>query len=104
MTASTRHPGSKRYWLRWSVPAIVEELRRIDGAGRVRMTSNALAAAGRGGLVSAISNHIGSFGRALKLAGIPHPCKRWPDPGKERGSAHRRDSRPPSPRAPAGAQ
>ena len=64
---------------RWSVEAVVAELRRIHRAGRVRLTANALIAAGHSGLASAIHKHVGSIHRARRLAGIPSPGRREPD-------------------------
>ena len=63
----------------WSVDAIVTELRRIHREGRVRMTANALIAAGHTGLASAIHKYVGSFDRARRLAKIPAPGRLEPD-------------------------
>ena len=60
------------------MPAIVEELQRIDRAGRVRITAIALVAAEHTGLASAIYKHIGSFERARQLARIPSPGRLSP--------------------------
>jgi len=71
-------PAQRKRYRRWSVQAIIEELQRIDRAGRVRITSNALVAAGHTGLASAIHKYIGSFARARQLARIPAPGRLSP--------------------------
>ena len=62
----------------WSQERVIDELRRIQLRGRVRITSHALSAAGYHGLVSAIYVCIGSVPRARRLAGIPDPGYRPP--------------------------
>ncbi len=64
---------------RWSADTVVAELRRIHRSGRVRMTANALIAAGHTGLASAIHKYVGSFDRARGLAKIPAPGRLAPD-------------------------
>lgn len=63
---------------RWSTDAVIAELRRIDDSGRVRMTANALIAAGHTGLASAIQKYIGSFDRARRLARVASPGRLSP--------------------------
>jgi hypothetical protein len=79
--ASARtHAGvAPRSFAFWSQERVIDELRRIQLRGRVRITSAALIAAGYHGLVSAIYVRIGSVPRARRLAGIPDPGYRPPD-------------------------
>jgi len=58
---------------RWSALAVINELRRIQRAGRVRMTFRGLEDAGHSALAGAIQLHIGSIARARSLARIPEP-------------------------------
>lgn len=64
---------AKRGKRKWSVELVVEELRRIQRAGKLRITATALINSGYTGLASAIHKYVGSFDRARRLAGIPHP-------------------------------
>ena len=64
---------AKRGRRKWSVERVVEELRRIQRAGKLRITATALINSGYTGLASAIHKYVGSFDRARRLAGIPHP-------------------------------
>lgn len=64
---------TKRGRRKWSVELVVEELRRIHRAGKLRVTATALINSGYTGLASAIHKYVGSFDRARRLAGIPHP-------------------------------
>jgi hypothetical protein len=79
--ASARtHAGvAPRNFAFWSQERLIDELRRIQLRGRVRITNYALRAAGYHGLVSAIYVRIGSLPRARRLAGIPDPGYRSPD-------------------------
>jgi len=65
-----RPPPANR---RWSEPAVINELRRIHRAGKVRITLRGLEDAGHGALVGAIVLHVGSIVRARRLARIPEP-------------------------------
>jgi hypothetical protein len=58
---------------RWSELAVINELRRIQRAGRVRITFYGLKAAGYEALAGAIRLHVGSIARARRLARIPDP-------------------------------
>lgn len=58
---------------RWSQARIINELRQIHRAGRVRITASGLRAAGHKALLTAIYGIVGSIGRARRLARIPHP-------------------------------
>lgn len=58
---------------RWSELAVINELRRIQRAGRVRITVPGLLAAGYDALVGAIPVHVGTIARARRLARIPDP-------------------------------
>jgi hypothetical protein len=71
-----RPPSGNR---RWSELAVINELRRIQRAGRVRITARGLEAAGHGALAGAIPLHVGSIARARRLARIPEPGTRPAD-------------------------
>jgi len=64
---------AKRGRRKWSVERVVEDLRRIQRAGKLRITATALINSGYTGLASAIHKYVGSFDRARRVAGIPHP-------------------------------
>jgi hypothetical protein len=57
---------------------VIDELRHIHRAGRVRMTANGLVDAGHAGLVAACHTYAGSFRRARRLARIPDPGRALP--------------------------
>lgn len=63
----------------WSALRVINELRQVHRAGRVRMTTNALKTAGYEPLVAAMRKYIGSIVRARRLARIPEPGTRPTD-------------------------
>ncbi len=73
------HSRARTSHRRWDEATVVAVLRRIHRAGRVRMTANALIAAGHTGLASAIHKYVGSFDRARRLAKVPTPGRLEPD-------------------------
>ncbi len=60
----------------WSLERVVSELRQLHAGGEV-ITYAALRAAGYGALVSAADRYVGSFSRAIKLAGIEPVRPLW---------------------------
>ncbi len=62
----------------WTLERVVAELQQLNAGGEP-VTYSALRANGHGALVSAAEHHAGTFGRALKLAGITYvpPIRRW---------------------------
>jgi hypothetical protein len=60
----------------WSLERVVSELRLLHAGGEV-ITYAALRAAGYGALVSAADRYVGSFSRAIKLAGIEPARPLW---------------------------
>lgn len=66
----SRPPPANR---RWSQLRVINELRQIQRAGRVRMTLRGLMDAGYKHLAGAIGKYVGSIRRARRLARIPEP-------------------------------
>lgn len=60
----------------WNLERVVNELRQLHAGGEL-ITHAALRAAGYGALVSAAERHVGSFTRAIKLAGIEPARQLW---------------------------
>ena len=60
----------------WSLERVVSELRQLHAGGEV-ITYAALRAAGFGGLLSAADRYVGSFSRAIQLAGIAPARPLW---------------------------
>ena len=60
----------------WSLERVVSELRQLHAGGEV-ITYAALRAAGYGALLSAAERYVGSFSRAIKLAGIEPARPLW---------------------------
>ncbi|HEX4450374.1 MAG TPA: hypothetical protein VH143_05850 [Kofleriaceae bacterium] len=62
----------------WKRTYVLQELRRLQREGRIRITSSSLNASGYTGLVTACLKHFGSFVRARRVARIPEPRKPSP--------------------------
>jgi hypothetical protein len=60
----------------WSLERVVNELRQLHAGGQT-LTYGALRAAGFSDLVAAAERHVGSFSRAVRLAGIEPSAPRW---------------------------
>lgn len=60
----------------WSLESVVSELRQLHSGGEV-ITYAALRAAGYGALLSAAERYVGSFSRAIQLAGIEPARPLW---------------------------
>lgn len=62
--------------IEWSLERVVNELRQLHAGGET-ITYAALRAAGFGALVHAAERYVGSFSRAVRLAGIEPWSPRW---------------------------